>query len=113
MGEWEELTKENVPQNLSTIEYEWEWYKPQERGWCKCGWSSAIIFLNLWRGRLSLNVRFREIEPIEDNPRRKLAQEYKKEMQRAVENYENTAYSQKTISVAVAFLLNIASEENQ
>ena len=63
MNEWTELTKDNRPMHLTTLEYEWQWYKPEDGGWCGCGWCSALIFLNLWKGTVTRKFRSREPEP--------------------------------------------------
>jgi len=60
--EWMKLNKGNFPREVTTKEYEWQWYKPECGGWTQCAWDTVIIFLNLWKGTVTREFRFREVK---------------------------------------------------
>ena len=73
MKDWTILDKGHVPEHLGSVEYDWEWDSIIDttyhtKIWTKCGWSSATIFLNLWRRPVARQFRFREVE-IEPEPK--------------------------------------------
>jgi len=72
MNEWTVLTKENVPPNIGYVQYEWEWdnliNEQPDNPWTPCGWSTIVIFLNLWKRRVTRKFRFRECEPKPKQP---------------------------------------------